>query len=78
MRSLRRQLTKRTVKVNELVHRTPWGDMYAEVEKVTLAGKVEAILEHLGLEVDVQEEEVIPSKVVTRKVKKDVPKKRKR
>lgn len=38
-------------------------------EEVTLAGKVDAIIEHLGIEVSVKPKEVTPAKIVTKKVK---------
>lgn len=40
-----------------------------EQQDVTLAGKVDAIVAHLGLDIQVQPKEVIPAKVVTTKVK---------
>lgn len=39
-------------------------------QEPTLAGKVDAIIEHLGIEVSVKPKEVIPAKVVTKKAKK--------
>jgi hypothetical protein len=39
-------------------------------DEVTLRGSVEAILEHLGLDVDVKEETRTPAHVVVKKVKK--------
>lgn len=37
-------------------------------QEATLAGKVDAIIEHLGLDVSVKAEEVTPAKVVAKKV----------
>lgn len=42
-----------------------------QTQDVTLAGKVDAIIEHLGLDISVKPKEVTPSKIVTKKVKTD-------
>lgn len=39
-------------------------------QKVTLRGKIDAIIEHLGIDVSVKPREVIESEIVTKKVKK--------
>ena len=38
-------------------------------QKVTLRGKLDAVIEHLGIDVSVEPREVIESKIVTKKVK---------
>ena len=38
-------------------------------QKVTLSGKFDAVIEHLGIDVSVKPREVIESKIVTKKVK---------
>lgn len=48
-------------------------------EEATLAAKVDAIIEHLGIEVNVEPEKVVktPAKIVAKKVKKTTKKGRK-
>ena len=45
-------------------------------EEATLAAKVDAIIEHLGIEVNVEPEKVVktPAKIVAKKVKKTTKK----
>lgn len=74
MCSLRKQLKEQTeqptVTREVITNYTPFGVLTEEREELTLAGKIDAILEHFGLEVSVQQEKVVPSKVVVKKVKK--------
>lgn len=49
-----------------------------EQQEVTLAGKVDAIIAHLGIDVSVKPQEVTPAQVVTTKVKAPAKKKGKR
>lgn len=50
-----------------------FGEVLEDVHEATLKGKVEAILEHLKLNIDVQQEQSTPAKVTAAKVivKKD-------
>lgn len=53
---------------NRLIASMFGGEVPAPVEEPTLAGKVDAIIEHLGLDVTVKPEEVKPAKAVAKKV----------
>lgn len=46
------------------------GDKHTETKEVTLAGKVDAIIKHLGIDVEVKPREVKESEVVVKKLKK--------
>lgn len=43
---------------------------YKEEERITLSGKVDKIIEHLGLNITVAQKKCTPAKVVVSKVKK--------
>lgn len=47
----------------------PYGGYCKEGHKITLAGKVDAILKHLGLEIEVTQKKCTEPKAVVKKVK---------